>query len=64
MDPFIFWDKNVNEKQCANDVNIFMDHYEIPAFETPNSSADTAINAFFQAKYGMFYCKDGSKIYG
>ena len=32
-----------------------MEHYDIPLFQAPEK-AKISINAFFQAKYGMFYC--------
>eukprot|EP00347_Sterkiella_histriomuscorum_P012615 403367889 len=60
MNPFVVWEKYVRERQIGKDVNIFMEHYDIPVFDAPEN-ARTSINAFFQAKYGMFYCQDNSK---
>ena len=63
MNPFIVWEKHVNERKLQPDLSIFMDHYDIPSFDGP-PSAQKAVNAFFQAKYGMFYCHDQSKKFG
>ena len=53
----MIWDKYVTESDYLKDVNHFIDHYDIPPFEAP-AGAQSTINAFFQAKYGMFYCYD------
>ncbi|CDW84451.1 UNKNOWN [Stylonychia lemnae] len=60
MNPFIVYEKYINEKKLSPEVFLFMDHYDIPLFEAPDK-AKIAINAFFQAKYGMFYCKNNAK---
>ncbi len=46
MNPFIVWEKHVNEKKHQNDLNLFMDHYDIPTFIAPQSATE-GINAFF-----------------
>ncbi len=61
--PFINWDKHVHSKKYAKDLQHFMDHYDVPPFEAP-ASAQTSLNKFFQAKYGLFYCYDSDKLYG
>jgi lantibiotic modifying enzyme len=63
MNPFEVWNRYVDETKCEKDIYIFMDHYDIPPFEAPERGRMT-INAFFQAKYGMFYCYDNNKRYG
>jgi len=55
MNPFVVYEKYINEKKLSPDIFLFMDHYDIPIFEAPDK-AKQSINAFFQAKYGMFYC--------
>eukprot|EP00347_Sterkiella_histriomuscorum_P008963 403343062 len=55
MNPFIIWDKFVNEKAMQKDIEKFQRFYDIPLFEAPNQ-ATIGLNSFFQAKYGMFYC--------
>ena len=37
-----------------------MNHYEIAPFDAP-ARASAVINAFFQAKYGMFSCFDSER---
>lgn len=63
MNPFEIWNKHVSDSKCEKDLSVFMDHYDIPPFQGPER-ASKALNAFFQAKYGMFYCYDNNKLYG
>ncbi len=63
MNPFELWNKKVDEKRCNKELDLFMNHYDIPPFNGPNRASMT-LNAFFQAKYGMFYCYDNNKLYG
>eukprot|EP00347_Sterkiella_histriomuscorum_P004744 403359274 len=63
MSPFVVWDKYVTSKKYSPDLNHFMEHYNIPAYCCPEKASMT-MNAFFQAKYGMFYCYDNNKRYG
>lgn len=63
LNPFEIWNRFVDESKSERDLALFMDHYDIPPFEAPDS-ASRPINAFFQAKYGMFYCYDNNKRYG
>ncbi|CDW75006.1 UNKNOWN [Stylonychia lemnae] len=63
MNPFIQWEKYVSDKKSSDDVTQFMLHYNIQPFQAPQK-AQTTLNAFFQAKYGMFYCYDNNKNYG
>ncbi len=63
MNPFEIWNKHVSDLKCEKDLAVFMDHYDIPSFQGPER-ASKALNAFFQAKYGMFYCYDNNKLYG
>lgn len=60
MNPFIEWEKRVKEKNIGKELKIFMEHYDIPLFKAPEK-AKVSINAFFHAKYGMFYCQDFSR---
>ena len=63
MNPFEIWSRYVDDAKYEKDLNMFMDHYEISAFDGPDKGSMT-YNAFFQAKYGMFYCYDNNKRYG
>lgn len=46
MNSFIVWERFVKEKRMTRDVNIFMEHYNIPTFDAPEK-AKPSINAFF-----------------
>ena len=63
MNPFELWNRAVNQATYDADLDLFMNHYDVPAFQGP-AQAEMTLNAFFQAKYGIFYCYDNNKLYG
>ncbi|CDW91177.1 UNKNOWN [Stylonychia lemnae] len=59
INPFQIWHEAFNERRSIPIVQQFMDQYEIPLFQNIGNSRES-INAFFQAKYGMFTCIDST----
>lgn len=57
LDVFRIWSETVNEARAKPLIVKFMDQYDLPIFVSTPRGKD-AINAFFQAKYGMFTCYD------
>lgn len=62
-DVFGIWKKNVNEKKGKQYVDLLMEHYDIPAHNTP-IGMDYGLNLFYQGKYGMFTCHDTVHRFG
>lgn len=63
MDVFRVWHDHVNEKRATLTVEKLMENYELPIFVNVGRSRES-INAFFQAKYGLFTCFDSIYHFG
>jgi len=60
---FDIYNKHVKEKDANKHVQKLIEHYDFPLY-TPINGLRKGINAFYQAKYGLFTCLDSQRRMG